>query len=218
MLNISLDDQRRQPNGRLVHEQNLGAGHQPPGDGQHLLLASRQGAGKLPLAFLQARKTPVHGLDVGGDLLRGSPPGIGAGMEILLDVHARKDQTVLGHQGEAPGDHPAGGKARYVFAVQSDGAGYGREDARDGEHGRGFACAVRAEQTRDFALGRIQADAPQRLNLPVGGDDVPNAQHVLSHPCRQEGIPTRPSPGKPPARLCCAARRLGSRMRSSARN
>ena len=95
------DDQRRQPYGWLVHKQNLGAIHQAPGDGQHLLLASRQGAGKLTLAFFQAGKPPVHVRDIGRDLLRGSPPGIGAGMEVLLDVHVRKDKTVLGHQSEA---------------------------------------------------------------------------------------------------------------------
>ena len=100
-----LDHERGQADGRLVHQQNPGTGHQPPGDGQHLLLASRQGAGKLTLAFFQARETPIDVRDIGRDLRRGRPPGIGAGVEVLLDVHARKHQAVLGHQRDALGHH-----------------------------------------------------------------------------------------------------------------
>ncbi len=51
-----LGDERRQPERRFVEQQQLGSGHQRPGDGQHLLLAARQGPGLLPASLGQARE------------------------------------------------------------------------------------------------------------------------------------------------------------------
>ena len=86
MLKISSTINGASPIGWLVHEQNPGTSHQTSGNGEHLLLASRQGAGQLMPAFLQAREAPVHVRDIGGYLRRGGPPGVCTGMEILLDV------------------------------------------------------------------------------------------------------------------------------------
>ena len=213
-----LDDERGQADGRLVHEQNPRASHEPPGDGEHLLLAARQGAGKLTLAFFQAGKAPVDVRDVGRDLRRGSPSRVRAGVKVLLHVHARKHQTVLRHQCDAPGHHPGGRQPGQVLAVQDHGAGLGGENPRDGEHGRGLAGAVGAEQARDLAFGRVEADASQRLDVPIGRDQVSNAQHGLRRSRRPGGTSSWMSRGRPPARPCPAALRPGCRRRSCARS
>src|SRR5256884_3253342 len=46
-----IDEDGRQSERGLVEEQHLGLGHQPAGDGQHLLLASREGAANLVQAL-----------------------------------------------------------------------------------------------------------------------------------------------------------------------
>ena len=51
-----LQDHRRQAQGRLVQDQQLRLHHQRPGDRQHLLLAARQRARRLTLAFAQDRE------------------------------------------------------------------------------------------------------------------------------------------------------------------
>ena len=48
--------ERRQTKRWLVQKQNFGVGHQGPADGQHLLLATRQGAAKLTAPLVEARQ------------------------------------------------------------------------------------------------------------------------------------------------------------------
>ena len=107
-----LDDERRETDGRLVHEQDPGTGHQPPRDGQHLLLASRQGAGKLTLAFLQPGKAPVDVRHVGRDLRRGSPPGVCAGVQVFPRrpcAGTRGDSPAPAQRPWTPPSRPAAG-------------------------------------------------------------------------------------------------------------
>ncbi len=58
------DQQRRQAQGGLIQEQQPGPGHQGPAQSQHLLLAAAQGAGRLALAFRQARKGLINLIQV----------------------------------------------------------------------------------------------------------------------------------------------------------
>ncbi len=57
-------DLRRQPERRLVQQQQLGPQHQRAADRQHLLLAARQRARLLVAALAEPRETRVHLLDV----------------------------------------------------------------------------------------------------------------------------------------------------------
>src|SRR5712692_6187323 len=54
-----MDEERRQPGGRLIHEQELGTRHQRAADRAHLLLAARERAGELVAAFLETREEVV---------------------------------------------------------------------------------------------------------------------------------------------------------------
>ena len=60
------DQQRRQAQGGLIQEQQPGPGHQGPAQGQHLLLAAAQGAGRLLPALRQAGKGLINLLQVPG--------------------------------------------------------------------------------------------------------------------------------------------------------
>ncbi len=55
-----LHDDRGQPEGRLIEDQQLGTGHECFADGQHLTFASAQGPGELGLALGQAGKRLVY--------------------------------------------------------------------------------------------------------------------------------------------------------------
>ena len=68
MPKISLHDQRRQAERRLVEQHQLRAQHQRARNRQHLLLAARQRARLLLPAFLQAREITVDALEIGFDL------------------------------------------------------------------------------------------------------------------------------------------------------
>src|SRR5262245_39922749 len=60
----TLNDDRREPFRRLVHDQAVGIRHQRPPDRQHLLLATGQGLGTLVAALMQTRKQSVDTLQV----------------------------------------------------------------------------------------------------------------------------------------------------------
>src|SRR5262245_62241458 len=59
-----LDDEGRETERRLVEEQEARAAHQRAGDGQHLLLAARQGAAALIEPFLESREDGADALQI----------------------------------------------------------------------------------------------------------------------------------------------------------
>ena len=95
-----LDDDRGEPLGRLVEQEELRAGAQDAADGQHLLLAARQlGAlARQPLAQVREQLE---------DLLERQPAGLHPRRQhqVLLDREAREDAALLRHVADAePGD------------------------------------------------------------------------------------------------------------------
>src|SRR6185437_9082463 len=77
----ALDDDRREPFGRLVHDQAVRIGHQAAADRQHLLLAARQRLGALRAALAQAREQRIDALQT---------PAVAVGV-------AQRDQQVFFH-------------------------------------------------------------------------------------------------------------------------
>src|ERR1041385_3255844 len=63
-----LDQQRRQPHRRLVHQDHFRARHQRAADRQHLLLAAGEIAGQ-PGALFQARKIVENHVDIRSDFV-----------------------------------------------------------------------------------------------------------------------------------------------------
>jgi hypothetical protein len=85
-----LHDDRGQPLGGLVHDQELRVEQQRAGDGQHLLLAPRQLGAAVGPALGQAREGLVDALDRPRAPAPGQP-------QVLVDGQRRPHPAALGH-------------------------------------------------------------------------------------------------------------------------
>ena len=179
-----LDHQGGQPQGGLVQHHQLGAGHEGPAHGQHLLLAAGQGAGQLPAALLQAGEELIDPLDI---LFNLSPvlAEIGAYFQIFQHRHIGKDPPALGTHGDAGTDDPIDGFAQQLLAIPLNGARLGLDQAGDGAQSGGFAGAVGPDEGDDFAVGHLQADAAQGLDSAVGHMEIFNFKHPRPPPDRR---------------------------------
>ena len=163
------------PHGGFVEQEQARQGHQRPGNGQHLLLATRQGAGSLPAAFLEAREQHEHALDIRLDG-RPSLADEGAHCQVLFHTHFCKYLTAFGHQGNAAPHDLMGRQTGQFFAIKKDAALGRLEQPADGlQHGR-FAGAVGADQADDLPGFDLQRDVVQGADLVVIGVDVLDAQ------------------------------------------
>src|SRR5688572_29108363 len=169
-----LDDERGEPKGRLVHQQELRPRHQGARYGEHLLLAAGKRAGELRRALFEPGEPAENALDVPIEII---VTLVGAGMQILDDAHGREYQAVLRDQGDAACDYRMGRKSRDFLAGKANRAFSGLQDPGDRHHQRGLAGAVGAEKTGDRAARHFQRHALQRLDPAVGGDEVVDAQH-----------------------------------------
>src|SRR3954453_18667286 len=166
-----VDDHGRQPERRLVEQQQARAGHQRPAHREHLLLAAGHRAALLLLALLEAREERVDAVDVLAD-----PGAVAAGerahLEVLEDRHPREDAPPLGRLGDPDLGDRVARQALDVAAVEDDPPGPRRDDARDGPQRRRLAGAVGADQRDDLALVDLERDALQRLDRAVERVDV----------------------------------------------
>src|SRR5215211_8118378 len=89
-----LNEDRRDAHRRLVEQEQLGARHQCPSDGEHLLLAARHGARLLLLALLETREELEYALEVSAYL--GVAAEVGAQLEVLARGHALEAMPSLG--------------------------------------------------------------------------------------------------------------------------
>src|SRR4029077_14404585 len=69
-----LDQNRRQPSGRLVEQEQLRLGHQRPADRAHLLLAARHAAGELMASLTHPREKPLANPSLRRDFGRAAGP------------------------------------------------------------------------------------------------------------------------------------------------
>ncbi len=95
-----VDDSRREPERRLVEEQDVGLGDERTRDRQLLLLAAREGARLARAELLDDRKELVdareNGIDAAACASRRQ-----AEPEVLLDRQLREDAPALGHERNA---------------------------------------------------------------------------------------------------------------------
>ncbi len=94
-----LHHQRRQPQARLIQQQQARSAHQRPGDGQHLLLAAGEGHRPLSPPLFQPGEQLVHSRLVLG--LIAVANGNGPHQQILLDGHIGKDAPPFRGLGDA---------------------------------------------------------------------------------------------------------------------
>ncbi len=103
------------PERRLVEQEQPGARHERPPDGEHLLLAAGERPGRLPAALPEHREERENALEVGG---HAGPvaAGVGADRQVLLDGEAREDLAALGREAHAAGDELPGRAGRRPVA------------------------------------------------------------------------------------------------------
>ncbi|MCY1443719.1 hypothetical protein D9M71_601460 [compost metagenome] len=169
----------RQPHGRLVQQQQLGPPHQCPGNGQHLLLTTRHGAGQLEGALLQARKDAVHMLDIGADGVLAVTPAEGAHLEVFVHRQLGEDAPPFRHQRQPFADQVMPLDRPMRLAVEGNAAGAGFQQPGQGLQGSGLACAVGADQRHHFTLAHRQVDALDGLDGAIADLQVVHLQDVF---------------------------------------
>ena len=88
------DQDRRQPHGGFIQQQHFGLRHERPADGQHLLLAARQGPRDLSAPFLQPGEQGEDALQVSVDSVAFGA-GVGTHGEVLVNCELAKDTPAL---------------------------------------------------------------------------------------------------------------------------
>ena len=166
------DQEWRQALGGLVHQQELRVGHQRAGDGQHLLLATRQLARAVGAALAQARKEIQHALDRPGPTV-----ALDGHHQILHDRQRREDPAPLRHQTEPERHGPVRGPGGDVPVLEEDLPAPWPREADDGSDEGGLAHAVPAEDAHDLAALHAQGDALQHVAVAVVGVDVAHLEH-----------------------------------------
>jgi hypothetical protein len=150
----------RQPHRRFVEQQQLWRRDEAPGDRQHLLLASRKGAGKLARTSAQDRKEFHRILDV-AHALCARPQRSGAELQVLAHRHAAEYLPVLRHVSD-PEMRPLRGRdAGEILAFEGDATAGDGHGAGDRLEQRALAGAVRPDHRHEFAGGNGQVDAGQ---------------------------------------------------------
>src|SRR5262249_34482222 len=137
-----LDDDGREPLGRLVHDQAVRVGHEPAADGQHLLLAARERPGALAASFAQAREQRV-------DAFRVPAATVEAALgdhEVFLDAERGKYAPTLGHETH-PAAHRLEGRNRgNIHALEQHLSSAWTIETHDRVHQCRLAYAVASEQ------------------------------------------------------------------------
>ena len=167
-------DRRREPERRLVEQQQLRSRDERPSEGEHLLLTAGQGSRLLVPPALESRE--VAG-DVLAVALRLAPVAavIRADEEVLPDGQLGVDLPALGDVGDAEPRDRLGGLAADVLAPEDD-AARPPDGARDRAQRRRLAGAVRSEDGDRLAVVHRQRDAVERLDAAVTGIDTVQLQ------------------------------------------
>jgi hypothetical protein len=151
---------------RLVHQDQLGAGHQRPADGDALLLAAGK-QGRPPVEQMLDAEQRDHGVEIGVALAgRGEEAAIA---QILRDRQVRKEPRVLKHIADAPPvrrHEDAGFRIDQYAAVDGDSPLVGADQSRDQVDQRRLARAGMTEQRDQPPVAgkpRLQPERAQKL-------------------------------------------------------
>src|SRR5215510_8207687 len=134
------DQERRQPLGRLVHQEDVGIADQRAPAGQHLLLAARE----LVATIAQTLTQPGKEVERPREAPARAVAGPLADRQMLADRERREDAAALRHQAHPAARDLVGRQTRDVLAAQQDAAAARRREADDRAHERGLADAVAA--------------------------------------------------------------------------
>ena len=166
-----VDDRRREPERRLVEQQDVGLGDQRARDRELLLLAAGECA-RLALAeLLDDRKELVDAREDRSDAAAGAPRRQ-AEAKVLLDRQLGEDAPALGHERNAAARDLLGRAADERLAAEPDVAADDRSDAHDRVQGRRLAGAVRADQADDLAGADLEREAAHSLDAAVANAQI----------------------------------------------
>ena len=194
------DQERGEPERRLIEDQELWLGHQSPADGQHLLFAAGERARALALPFGEARKNREHLAAVG--LATRPAAAIGAEIEILAHGHVGENAPALRYVDEAARDDRRRPLALDRGIRKSDGAAPWPDQAGDGLVECRLSGAVGAQHGDDLALPHGEIHAPQDFGRAVAGVQAVHCEDGFRHgrfPPPASGRPRR-GRDRPPRR------------------
>ena len=161
----------------LVQQQDLGAGHQGPGDGHPLLLAAGQ-LGDFPvLKALQTHHAQHfrHALlDFLGRHL-GDPQAKG---DVLKHVQMREQRILLEHRVDLPL------MRRDIInphTVKGDVSRRGRRETADNPQRCGLSTAAGAQKCEEFRIVDIQIDVIENQLVVKRHAEVPQANQLFGH-------------------------------------
>ena len=187
---------RREPLGRLVHQQHAGVAHERAPDREHLLLAAGERAGDLGVALGEPGKDLEHAVDR-------------PARAVVLLLRLRRHHQVLAHreraehapalrdQADALARDHVGRETGDGFAVQADRAAPRLEKAHDGRHAGGLAGAVASEQAEQPARLQRERHAVQHVAVAVIGVEVGDRERFS-----RQDTPPGCADRRPPRRAC----------------
>ncbi len=171
-----LGEQGRETKRGFVEEDHLGAGHQPAGNGAHLLFAAGERAGHLFSPFTKPRKkreNPFQRLFA----VRFCLGRQRTQFQILDHRHFREELPSLGHMGDSTIDDAIGRHMVDALVFEPDGAARGVDDAGYGSHDRAFSGPVGTHQDDELFVLHLEGHVPEDLNISVTGVDMFHPEH-----------------------------------------
>ncbi len=174
----TLDDDRRQAEAHLVDEQTPRFRHQRPGDGEHLLLTTREQASEALAQRLQ-RREQLEGAIAGG-AARAAIAGE-TEPDVLVHREVEEQRTVLGDVGETSSRHEVSAVAVDGFTEHLDGATERCEQPGDGQQRRRLAGPVRAEEGDDLTGCDREIQVADDGDAAVAGVDAAQLDQRCVH-------------------------------------
>src|SRR6185437_3422150 len=155
---------------RLIQQKQFWSGHEPPGNGYHLLFAAGKRPGKLVQAFRQSWEKSELFLKGFFHQCAGTRR-VCAQRKVLAHRHVAEDLAAFRHVADAASDHLICAHMRDFFAGEAQRSCRWMLDSGDDTKRRGLTSSVRADESYDLAAENAQADPEQRLEITVVGCD-----------------------------------------------
>jgi len=171
-----VDDDRGEPEARLVDHDEPAAPHQTATDGEHAPFAPREGARTLAPAFEQPGEDAVDLVEALLRLLRRMLRER-AEHEVLFDRHIGEDQVALRHVDQAALDELLGLLPHDIRPIETDLARLHADQTADRAQQRRLAVTIRSDEHRALALRHREGDALHDRCGAVSGHHVFELKH-----------------------------------------
>ncbi|OPX96837.1 MAG: hypothetical protein A4E60_03417 [Syntrophorhabdus sp. PtaB.Bin047] len=164
-----LDNQRGEPQGRFVEQEELRLGHEPPSYGKHLLFPAAHRSCLLGKAFLEFGEEDKHGFKKVVEALLLCRVDVGAEEKVLFDRKGAEDLASLGDMAEPDPHELVGLAARHVLRIKGERTRRrGYYPGQDLKKGR-FSGPVGPHETDDLALVHLQVYCLEDLYAGISG-------------------------------------------------